>query len=87
MSPIGDPPSDTELTPREACIRRVELLDDLHQEQEDFLVAKESLAAPAPRTQTEESRAVPLPAWADRDLDELYPPIYDVPSNTASSRP
>ena len=74
---IADPPSDGELTPREAHLRRVELLDDFHQDQEDFLVGKESLAAPAPRTQTEESGAVPLPA--DRDLAELYPPIYEAP--------
>ena len=71
--------SDGDLTPREAHLRRVELLDDLHHDQEGYLAAKDSLAAPAPRTQTEESGAVPRPAWADCDLTELYPPVYDAP--------
>ena len=56
--------------------RRVELLDKQHQDQEDYLATKESLEPPSPRTQTDQSGAVPRPAWDDRYRDELYSPIH-----------
>ena len=56
--------------------KRVELLDTQHQDQEDYSAAKESLEPPTPRTQTDQSGAVPRPAWDDRYRDELYSPIY-----------
>ena len=79
----GDHPTGSGRTPAPPptpapnnAVRRVERLDKEQQDQEDFSATKEGLETPTPRTQMDQSGAVPRPAWDDRYRDELYSPIY-----------
>ena len=82
--PIGGrAPAPPTVPASDDAARRVELLEKQHQDQEDYLITKENLEPPFPRTQTDLSGAVPRPAWDDRYRDELYSPIPACQSPTA----
>ena len=55
--------------------RRVENLDHQQQDHEAYTAAKGSLEPLTPRTQIDQSGAVPRAAWDDEYRDELYAPI------------
>ena len=55
-------PASPTLPAADDTARRVELLDNQHQDQEDYLATKENPEPPSPRTQTDLSGAVPRPS-------------------------